>query len=206
MIIYRNATVDDMSQVAKTHIACFEGYFLSSLGEQLLEKYYLEFLIENDLFIVAQDSETGEVVGFCMGYYKGSNARSNFEAKYKLMLTKKLLTLCLKFNRTAISKCITKVISIFKTKEKSENSFKADSDLLSIGVLSRCRGQGVAKMLVETFEKRIFENANGRVIENCTLSVFSNNARARSFYEKMGFTIFSDNGTEAKYIKYFSKK
>lgn len=203
MIIYRNAIASDMPQVAKTHIACFEGYFLSSLGEQLLEKYYLEFLIENDLFIVAEDEETHKIIGFCMGYYKGSNARSNFESKYKLMLTKKLLMLCLKFNKAAISKCIAKVVSVFKAKGKSENSFKADSDLLSIGVLSECRGQGVAKALVEAFEKRIFENAGERKIKNCTLSVFSDNSRARAFYEKMGFTIFSDNGTESKYIKYF---
>lgn len=79
-----------MKAVTELHKECFPDYFLTSLGENLLEKYYLEYLIENDLFVLAYDTDTEQLAGFCVGYYQGSEARKVFEQKNKMKLAGRL--------------------------------------------------------------------------------------------------------------------
>ena len=156
MITYRSAKPEDMEAVAKLHKVCFPDYFLTSLGEKLLEKYYLEYLLENDLFILTQDADTEQLVGFCMGYYYGSKARESFEKKNRTKLTGRLLILCLRFNRQAISRCWNRIFP--KKSVPSENTnvtvLSPDIDLLSICIFPDYRGTVVASHLITEFENK----------------------------------------------------
>ena len=81
MIYYRKPEFNEMRKIACIHMECFRGYFLTSFGADLVQKYYEEFFKEKDLFVVAED-ENGEIIGFVMGYLQGSVARKTFECKY----------------------------------------------------------------------------------------------------------------------------
>ncbi len=200
MYTYRNATKEDLKEVAKVHTKCFEDYFLTSLGTDLLEKYYGEYFDENAPFIVAQE-DNGEIVGFCMGYQTGTKARSQFESKYKFQLASKLLCLCLKFDKEAWKRVIAKIKSVLKPTAKpvkeTEGSDEIMGDILSICVLDKAKGKGVATALVQHFESEMIS----RGIKTYTLSVYAINVRARAFYEKMGMKVSRANDEEVVYIK-----
>ncbi len=45
MIIYRDAVLNDMGEIAEVHIRTQPEYFTSTLGKDLLTKFYTEFFI-----------------------------------------------------------------------------------------------------------------------------------------------------------------
>ena len=202
MITYRSAKPEDMKAVAKLHKVCFPDYFLTSLGEKLLEKYYLEYLLENDLFILAQEADTEQLVGFCMGFYRGSKAREVFEKKNTIKLAGRLLILCLHLNRQAISRCWNRIFpkKIVSSENVSVTELSSDVGLLSICVSPDYRGTDVASRLVTEFENQ----SKIQTGQNCMLYVRSDNSRARHFYEKMGFVAQTEYEDEIGYIKYFT--
>lgn len=102
MIVYRKAQHDDLYNIAKVHVECFRDYMISKLGNRLVANYYKEFLEEDDLFVIAE--EENKIVGFCMGYIRGSHAREKFVANNRSQLIKRLLWLCFRLDTLAISK------------------------------------------------------------------------------------------------------
>ena len=198
MITFKDAKESDMTSVAKLHIECFQGTFISSLGLELIENYYLEYLKEKCPFVLAYSYEYNSLIGFCMGYYDGSKARESFLAHNKKQLIHRLLELCLSFNRLAISKCWHYVFPAKKPKkDKDKQPIKAEADLLSICVKETYRGIGVSKDLVRVFEKKLIENDK----KDVTLSVYKTNDRAIGFYKKIGYSIVDETVDEYKMYK-----
>ena len=199
MITARNAKKEDLVEIAKVHIACFKGYFLTSLGTDLLEKYYEEYLNENAPFVLALDEE-GNIAGFCMGYLSGSRARSIFEDKYKKELFKKLIVRCLKLERETLKRVFNKLKSIIKKKKPVPArplSAEKKGELLSICVLDKHKGTGASTILVNAFEKELKE----RNISKYNLSVYKNNARGIGFYTKYGFEKAAQTNDEFIFTK-----
>ena len=193
-LIYRTAKVYDFVKIAQTHIICFPNYFISKLGENLVANYYKEFVDEDNIFVIAESE--GNIIGFCMGYLTGSNARDKFIANNRSSLVKRLLLLCCKFDKLAISKCFSFIKSKF-VKSKPTTSVKADGDLLSICLRPEYRGSEIAPTLVFEFEKLLKEkNAKDYV-----LSVYKTNVGAIRFYEKCGLAIVGENDDEYKFYK-----
>lgn len=195
MISYRLAEVRDMAQIAETHIECFPGYFITSLGGKLIQNYYYTFWRENNLFIVAEDKE--EIIGFCMGYINGSNARFNFINKNLYRLIWRLFVLCMTLNLLAIKKCFNIKNLKLKTSKHNINKQVAAGNLLSVCVKQKYRGSGVSKALVQNFENLLRE----KKLEDYTLSVYVTNKEAISFYTKNGMTIIGTKDGEHKFYK-----
>ena len=196
MIIFKDATENDMASVAKLHVDCFQGTFIASLGLKLIENYYREYLKEKSPFVLAY--EDNSLIGFCMGYYDGSKARESFMAQNKKQLILRLIELCLSFNRLALSKCWYYVFPPkMPKKEKDKKPVKAEADLLSICVKEIYRGLGISKSLVHEFEKKLIENEK----KDVTLSVYMTNDRAIGFYKKMGYSIVDETVDEYKMYK-----
>ena len=203
MITYRCVKRDDLKTIADIHTECFSGYFLTSLGKDLLEKYYGEYIAEDAPFIVAED-DSGEIVGFCMGFDHDSKARANFERKYKYGLAIKLICLCAKFNKQAWVRVLSRIRGILESfvLQKKNHVLKSDMSknegvLLSICVLDRVKGTGVACSLVKAFENELIM----RKIDVYTLSAYATNFRARVFYEKNGLKVESEENGSVVYIK-----
>ena len=195
-ICYRTANQEDTKEIAKTHIKCFENYFISSLGNSLVEKYYLEFIKENDLFIVAVDDN--RIIGFCMGYIiDETKARSNFLHNNFGALFIKVFGQCIRLNRRTIKKVFGLVSNKFVKKKSINKIEKHGGDLLSICVLKEYRGQGISTELVEQFERKLIEKGQ----KEYWLGVYKTNVNAIKFYDKMGLKIETEDEDEYKFHK-----
>lgn len=201
IITYTRAKITDMAEMAEIHTKCFEDYFLTSFGNELIAKYYEEFFLEDNLFVIAHD-ENNDIIGFAMGYIHGSGAKARFEKKYSGRLIKNLLIRCLKLEKLALKKCFGRGLSIIsgamkKNTPSQEDSKKTEGELLSICVLPKWRGHNVAQNLIKQYEELLLE----KNITYYSLTVHSDNKRASCFYEKCGFVKKSENKEEAVYSK-----
>jgi ribosomal protein S18 acetylase RimI-like enzyme len=142
-ITYRLITKPDLNQVVYVHKIVFRHYFLTSLGDDLLYKYYDEFLLENpELFFGAFDGDS--LVGFSLGlYHDSSKATELFEKKYKKQLARRLLLLCLRLDPKAISRCFKFIFS----RKAEQNEVTNRGTYLVFGVLPSHRGENIASAL-----------------------------------------------------------
>lgn len=194
MIDYRIATSDDMQQVAIVHEKCFPEYFTTLFGSELLAKYYEEFLKETPLFVVAVDDNN--LIGFCMGYDRRiAQAKNKFIQNNKATLSRRIIKLCISFNKLAIKKSVDFIKSRFTKKKPA--LVNAEGDLLSICVLDDYKGKGIATALVNCFEKALLQNS----ICDYTLGVYKDNLGAIKFYKKMGMSIAAEDDEEYKFYK-----
>lgn len=132
-IVYREAERKDLPEIVRLHKENFKGYFLTSLGEDMLGAYYKEFIDEGCFFVVAEDLDIDtaqKMVGFYMGHYRNSKAKENFEIHNRGTLMKRLLILCLKLDKNALSRCFRKVKDIF-IKKKKDHKPQRDAVALS---------------------------------------------------------------------------
>lgn len=197
-IIVRYAKESDLDKITKVHMECFPDYFSTHLGKSLLKGFYKEYLKKfPHLFVVAVDEENEEIVGLTNGYVIGQNIRNEFIKNNYLKLLLRGIFLLVTFDKVAWEK----VGKFFKkSKDTNVNSNKSkdgEGDLLSICTLPSYRGSGASKKMVEKFEEGLKELG----IDTYYLSVFSDNERAKSFYEKCRFEVFNENSIEVKYKK-----
>jgi len=199
----RRAKVDDLAEVAKVHVAGFKGYFMTKLGEDIIEDYYKAYLEEDDLFVVACDNEKdGKIVGFYMGYYAGTKALSIFENRNRWKLIRRLAWLCLKFDKDAITRCWARVCGVFNKKKPSPIRFKSDIGMLSSTVLDEYRGKGIMTELINASVKIVKEKyPNEPKTYHGTTHLF--NKKMRSYYIKNGYTEDCIIGESVRYVKTF---
>lgn len=203
MIQYRIADIKDMEEVAEVHILTQPEYFTSTLGVDLLAKFYSEFLIEDGLFVVAVDDEQNKIVGFCMGNYYNSQAEKTWEHKYRDKIVRRLLLKCIQFNRLALSRSFRRLKGLV-VKNKNTNNEIYFAHLLSLGVLNEYRGKHIASKLIDEFEKNCMLNPPNRTRGlglSCTIGAYKWNTAGRKLYEYKGYKIFEETKTKLKYTK-----
>ena len=202
MIFYRKAEKKDLNDIAALHIKCFEGYFLTKLGADLLAKYYGEYVESNQPFMLAFDSDIKEnngLVGGALCYYKGCNAKSDFEKNNRGALIKKVLGLCIRFDKDTWDRIWKK---FFGKKKKASDEEKGlmDLDLLSIFVLPEYRGKGVSSNLLNNAIDTA-KNESEKHIRYIVCYVDSNNNAGKKFYKKNGFFVYDHRGTQVIFMK-----
>lgn len=203
MIVYRNATLSDMNEVAKVHMITQPEYFTTTLGQDLLAKFYTEFLNEDDLFVVAVDDSNQNIVGFCMGNHYGSKAEKNWEIKYKHQIMKRLLFKCIQFNRLALSRSFRRLKGLIM-KPKNIKKDVYCWHLLSLGVLPNYRGSGIGRKLIDEFEKKCLSNSPSNNIGgkySCTIGAYKWNKNGCRLYERSGYKVFEESKDKLKFIK-----
>lgn len=207
MIAYRNAMEEDMLEVARVHIITQPEYFTTTLGVELLTKFYYEFLKEDNLFIVATDNDTNKIVGFCMGNYYGSQAEKRWEEKYKREIINRLLIKCIQLNGLAISRVIRRIKGIFVKKKKTKPDIYF-SHLLSLGVLPEYRGQHIASTMIDKFEGRCREIITTQKSQQliCTIGAYKWNTAGCNLYKYKGYTVYEETKNKLKFMKDIKKK
>lgn len=195
----RRACTDDLNKIVQTHIICFPDSFSTALGASLLKKYYLQYLRKYpDLFLVAADGDC--IAGFCMGYLVDKGSCTRTFAKHNVVpLAFRYLLLLIKGNKKAWEriKPTKKVKSCQYPSGESCPSAEC-GDLLSICVLPKWRGVGVANELILDYQNAL--RKIGRSI--CFLTVATENSRGIHFYEKNGFMPYRALGDVAiTYVK-----
>lgn len=159
MIYYRKATRQDMGRVAQINIMCWPQGSHAHWGVERTSKYYTFFFDEGGTFIVAEDQ--GQIVGYVMGYYKGSTARE----KFALM-------------------CGQPFVPDEKYMRRLQIEHQYDNVLLSLSVLPEYRKNGIGTKLVSSYLKEIDRHTPGC---SCCLSTQVTNFAAQHAYEASGF-------------------
>lgn len=173
-MIIRQATSEDLKQIADVHFRCFPDSFSTQLGKAqggvLQQRFYKEYLDEApELFLVAEDETLASsisIVGFCMGYYlKKNDYMKNFLKHNRFTIILRVAVLLLIGNKAAWKK----VLGRFKKSggfSVVNNNITIDhentSDLLSICVLQEYRGGGdgseINRMLSRNIKKKEAKN------------------------------------------------
>lgn len=201
MIRYRKAVLSDYKQFAKIHIQAFEGFFLTTLGIEFLNTYYLSCLRDKRTVAVCAYDENDEIVGFASGsvWSKGYNKNiilSNLSgfglATLRIIFTKPLALVRLMNNLS---------------KNSNENDKGDYAELLSIGILPSYKGKGIGKQILIEFEK---EAVICKIKKISLTTDYYNNEDVVKFYKKSGYEIFYDfitypNRKMIKMIKVFNK-
>ena len=196
-ITVRNATKEDLPEITKVHMECFPDYFSTKLGSNLLCKYYGMYLEERpELFFVACDEDTGNIIGLANGYVFEKDIQNEFIKKNFLRMIFRIMWLLVIFDKMAWKRIKGMII-----KEKPEDGAlpgkPGTGDLLSICVLDDYKGCGAAKQLVENVEQGFLSIG----IDEYVLTVFTDNKRARAFYEKCGFNIYYETKKRLSILK-----
>ncbi len=196
----RMATHNDLDGIAALHTKCFSEYFLTKLGNNLLSKYYKEFMTSDDIVIVYTD-EDDKIVGLLVGTPASSTGRNNFIKHNFVSVFFKILLLCVKFDKDTWDR----VLAFLKLHLKNNKNVHDSSNcckgkemrLLSICVSDDYKGRSVAESLVIEFEESL------RLLgyDSYALTVFKSNLRANNFYMKMGMTVKKETNSEYEYKK-----
>lgn len=202
----RQATLEDLHSVAKIHMECFSGTVTARLGKlwngKIVVDYYKEYFNDcPELFLVAEN-DSGNVVGFCMGYKLENEGKSD-----KRLIKRHLLLILFSFILLLLigdKECWRKLKSFYKKGEKSDNKI-IDSDiynipatdkveLFTIGIFEDYRGMAYGKDLILDY----FEACRqvGRSV--CLISYINENVRAERFYYKYGCKSYLENGNNNK--------
>ena len=158
----RQATLEDLYDVAKIHMECFSGTVTARLGKlwdgKVVVDYYKEYLNDcPELFLVAEN-DSGEVVGFCMGYKIEREGVSD-----KQLVKHHFFTILIGYLYLLIKgdkECWRKLRSFFKRKKSAEVEITIiessiynkpsieKAELFTIGLFEKNRGQTFGRDLI----------------------------------------------------------
>jgi ribosomal protein S18 acetylase RimI-like enzyme len=197
--VIRSMELADIKNVADVHIKAFDASALTRLGAGAVQRYYLwQLKGPHDHFpIIAVVNDS--IVGFCVGGIS-RGALGGFLRKNKFYLAyRTLLNPSLMLNNKFMKRLKTAVALLLKNKKKTKVDKLSSPDALqgSFGILAICvipevQGFGISQELMAESEKI----AVSRGFEKMHLTVASENSRAIKFYEKLGYSIKNDYGSE----------
>ena len=195
----RQATYDDLHEIAQLHAICFPNYLSTRIGASndcfLLSRFYKEYIDDNpELFLVATD-DNSKIVGFCMGYYMNkSDQQSNYIRHNRWRVLTRIIWLLLKGDKLAWKKLKIRFKKpSYKILDHSlDNVPKSDiGDMLSQCVLPEYRGKGCSGLLTDQYLKNMKDHG----LKYCLLSMKVGNERAIGFFKKKGFIPYREIGT-----------
>lgn len=199
----RQAKIEDFVAVAKIHMACFPGTVTSSLGKlwngRIVVDYYKEYFNDcPELFLVAEN-DSGNVVGFCMGYkLEAGNIDKRLIKHHLFRILIGFFYLLLigdkecwrKIKDLIVSKKITdsEVVILEPQIYRTPNTEKAE--LFTIGLYGDYRGLSYGKDLILAY----FDACKSISRKWCIISYIKENVRAERFYYKHGCKAYQEIG------------
>ena len=180
MLVISKLKKEDIPSVADLHQKGFDNFFLTSLGDNFLHKFYFSIIKSNKSIAIGAFDENGNLVGFAVGaktkkgFYK-ELMKSNFfpllsSAAYRLF---------------ADPTKIWRLANSFFTKESSNEDYLESSTLLSICVDPQKKGLKIGKCLLHSFET---EAKNYSDLITLTTDALDNNY-VNSFYVSNKYVI-----------------
>lgn len=201
MIKYRKAVPSDYKQFAYIHTQAFAGFFLTTLGINFLNTYYLSCLRDKNTIAVCACDENDQIIGFASGSIWSKGYNKNI-----------ISTNPLKFGIAALRIVFTKPLALVRlfnnlTKSNNENDKGDYAELLSIGILPSYKGKGIGKQILIEFENEAVR-LNSKKISLTT--DYYNNDDVVEFYKKLGYEVFYDfitypNRKMLKMLKHITK-
>lgn len=200
----RQAKIDDLAEVAKIHMACFPGTVTSSLGKlwngKIVVDYYKEYFNDSPELFLVEENDSGEVVGFCMGYKlenEGYCDKRLIKHHFGIILISYIILLF-----KGDKECWRKVKSVFKKDDDASNNTtiidpqiqnfpkEEKTELFTIGLFEAYRGCSYGKDLILAY----FEACKSIKRKLCLISYVNENIRAERFYYKHGCKPYLEKG------------
>ena len=191
----------DLKQICKVQTICFPNNILSFLGTRGLESYYRFFISEPlSIFFVLEHKD--EIIGFVVGWQSGTTYRSQIiikKAPHLLLAIIKATLLHPKqawgFIKPRIRFLSTLGLNWVKffpkfgnRKNDTESTEPLIASLLSIGVIPKFTGTGLASRLLNAF----LNECKSRHVQEIWLTIGRDNLRARHHYEKQGWSLLNN--------------
>ena len=175
----RRATLSDVQNVTKIHIAAFPGFFLTSLGKGFLRELYSGFLsLPSGIFLVAENQ--GQLIGFAAGTSDPESYFSELRKRRGVFFLLSAIPAVLRHPLLVMKKLYGALF--YRGDEPAD--LKNAALLSSIGVLPEAFGAGVGRELLEKFEEIAF--SHGAQFVYLTTDETGND-RVNAFYRKCGY-------------------
>lgn len=174
-------TVKDYKKISKVHTKAFEGFFLTSLGDDFLKTYYKSCLGIKETIAFGIFNDNQNLVGFATGTVISKGYHKKVFFRNLIGFLKSLLKPLIGNPKV--------FIRLLKNYDKVNhlNDDAMYAELLSIGVLPEYNGKGLGGELLLHFENEVRSRGALKV---ALTTDFYNNEKAIGFYRKLGYTIF----------------
>lgn len=195
----RQATYEDLPDIARIHKICFPDYLSTKIGGaddgKLLCKFYQEFLDDCPELSIVLTDENDKVSGFTIGYYMDRPGhQERYISKNRWTVARRLLWLMLKGDMQAWSKFMLrfrKPVYYIIDHRLDDVPMSEVGDLLSICIHPDYRGKGYGGMLIEAYLKSMKEQ--GR--KYCLSSTNFDNKEAQRMFTHNGFVPYRKIGS-----------
>jgi len=191
----RPMQVADARAVASVHKRSFQGFFLSSLGEEFLRELYAGIVVDPTGIGFVYETETG-IGGFVAG-------TDEPEGVYRRLFLERWL----RFALAAVKPVAQRPSIVFRLMRalRGSNDYKygkKEGLLMSIAVHPDMQGQGIGRALVEAF----LRESSHRKLERVSLTTDKvDNKSVNAFYQKMGWkclrTFVTSEGREMNFYQ-----
>lgn len=192
----REATVEDIDQVARIHIAAFPEFFLTQLGSRFLCVMYRAFLLSPvSVFVVCQRAD-GHLCGFAVGALQSGPRDRRLALQFLPKFIWAIIPALLRRPLWIIQRIWAR---FFETGGAPVVSSQAVM-LRSIGVSPEAQGGGVAVALLSSFERLGLSLGSTEIALTTDVD---NNERAQGFYRKQGYEVqaqFCQDGDRQMYL------
>lgn len=198
-IVINNFSKEDIPILVKIHKVAFADYMNTELGDKYLGKLF-SLIIETPGSITLKAQIDSEICGYVFGAPIGYDKKLNKEL-FNVALLGAISHPSILFHKNFFKAVYgkIKVILGLKTKRNIANFLHGDGiSLIAIGVHSGFLGKKVGLSLIEGFEKM----ARNNKMNYMRLSVFADNNKALSLYDKAGWRMLEKFGN----TYYFWKK
>lgn len=192
----REATIEDIDQVACIHIAAFPDFFLTQLGSRFLCLMYRAFLLSPvSVFVVCQRAD-GHLCGFAVGALQSGPRDRRLALQFLPKFIWAIIPALLRRPLWIIQRIWAR---FFETGGAPVVSSQAVM-LRSIGVSPEAQGGGVAAALLSSFERLGLSLGSTEIALTTDVD---NNERAQGFYRKQGYEVqaqFCQDGDRQMYL------
>lgn len=190
-LIIRQINLQDIPSLIKIHLSSFDNsHFSTKFDKTMLASYFKILIINNNFSYVVSDERTNEIIGFIIAGDKTKIAVDEFVKNNR----GEVLGILFKNPKFILEKIIEKFSNLFSSPASSKTLVR----LFIIAVAQNQKGKGVGKLLIDAFEKKLFE----RGYYEYGLSVRKTNNKAINFYNKNNYQKYYENHKSIFYIKY----
>lgn len=185
-----------VAQIVDVHIEAFPDFFLTFLGPRFLKEFYDSFTYDpTGVGFVAQDSDTGDILGVIVGPVVP-------DGYFRRLLKRRWWAFCLA-SVTAVLKRPTVIRRLFRAVFYRGEPLQGPKRALlsSIAVRSSAQGQGIGKKLVNAWCSEVKKRGS----TGCYLTTDTrNNDAINQFYQRCGWKIAATKTTpEGREMNYY---